>query len=68
MSRRNENKGFEGGFIPDSARARGSGKQQQLQTARGRQQNVTWRGESDKEESLCDPRWHRQTTKTIYKR
>ena len=52
MSRRYENKGFEEGFIPDSAQTRGSGKQQQLQTARGRQQKVTWRGESDKEESL----------------
>ena len=66
MTRRFENKRYKGEFIPDLARLRGSGKQKQSQTQRGRQPELYWRGESDTEESLSDPRSHRRTSTTTY--
>ena len=64
MTRRFENKRFKGYFITDSARLRGSGKQKQSETRRGRQPELFLRGESDREERLSDPRSQRRTSTT----
>ena len=52
---RPEKKGFKRRILSNPARARGSGGKQ-AQTPRGRQSEITRRGDSNREESLSDPR------------
>ena len=59
-TRRGQN--HENGFIPDSARTRGEGSSSNITPIR-RKPTITWRGESEREESLSDPRWYRGTPK-----
>ena len=63
--RRNDMKNHEKGFIPDSARTRGGGSLSNITPIR-RKPTITWRGESDREEILSDPRCYRRTQKTTY--
>ena len=56
-----------GGFIPEKARTTLGGNSSNI-TPRGRKPGNTWRGESDREESLSDPRWYIKTHTTMYKR
>ena len=49
---------------PNSIRREQKAAEKRSKPHRGRQPEITWRGESDREKSLSDPGWHRRTTAT----